>query len=350
MKGRKMRKKEGIVDQPSFSSPSSPSSLSRLPELNLAVDFAGIKMKNPVMVASGTFGYGEEFMEIFDVNQLGAIVVKGTTLEPRWGNPLPRIVETPSGMINSIGLQNVGVEGFIREKLPMFKRLGIVTPIIVNISGHSIEEFEEVARRLDGAGGIQGLELNISCPNIAYASARTFSHDPATTREVTARVRKVTRLPLIVKLSPDVTDIVAIAQAAVEGGADALAIMNTIPGMAIDAETRRAKIARGVGGLSGPAIKPIALRLIWTVFQAVKVPIVGMGGIMNGTDAIEFFIAGSKTVAVGTANFVNPKASVEVVDGIQAYLRRHGLNHTNELVGSLIIPAVTPHSAIRIPQ
>ena len=329
--------------------------------LNLSLDFAGIKMKSPVMVASGTFGYGEEFMNIFDVNQLGAIVVKGTTLEPRWGNPLPRIAETPSGMLNSIGLQNVGVEGFIKEKLPMFKRVGIRAPIIVNISGHSIEEFEEVARRLDQAagseprlggraGGIQGLELNISCPNIKYASSRTFSHDPKTTFEVVRTVRKKTRLPLIVKLSPDVTDIVEIAQSAVRGGADALAITNTFPGMAIDAETRRPKIARVEGGLSGPAIKPLALRLVWKVFQTVKRPIVGMGGIMNGTDAIEFFIAGASTVAVGTANFINPKASVEVLDGIAMYLKRHSLSHTKSLVGSLLVPTLNPQSAIRNPQ
>lgn len=326
--------------------------------MNLSLNFAGIKMKNPVMVASGTFGYGEEFMNIFDVNQLGAIVVKGTTLEPRWGNPLPRIAETPSGMLNSIGLQNVGVEGFIKEKLPMFKRVGIRTPIIVNISGHSIEEFEEVARRLDRAGGIQGLELNISCPNIKYApgghlskrgtpsegaSSRTFSHDPKTTLEVVRTVRKKTRLPLIVKLSPDVTDIVEIAESAVKGGADALAITNTFPGLAIDAETRQPKIARVIGGLSGPAMKPLALQLVWKVFQKVKKPIVGMGGIMNGTDAIEFFIAGASTIAVGTANFINPKASVEVLGGIQAYLKRHNLSHTKSLIGSL---QVNRHSSI----
>jgi len=303
--------------------------------LDLSLNFAGIKMKNPVMTASGTFGYGEELLEVFDVNQLGAIVVKGTTLEPRWGNPLPRIAETPSGMLNSIGLQNVGVEGLIKEKLPLLKKRGITTPIIVNISGYSMEEFEEVASRLDGAGGIQGLELNISCPNVTYASRRTFSHDPLMTREVVQRVRQKTRLPLIVKLSPDVTDIVEIAEAAAAGGADALAITNTFPGLAINAETRMARLARGEGGLSGPAIKPLALRLVWKVFQEVKLPIVGMGGIMSGTDAIEFIIAGATAVAVGTANFVNPKASLEVVEGIQAYLKRHGLSHTQELVGSL---------------
>lgn len=306
--------------------------------MNLSTSFAGIKMKNPVMVASGTFGYGEEFLPVFDVNLLGALVVKGTTLEPRWGNQLPRIVETPSGMINSIGLQNVGVEGFINEKLPMFKRKGLTLPIIVNISGHSMGEFEEVARRLDEAGGIQGLELNISCPNIAYASSRTFSHDPKTAREVVRLVRKVTRLPLIVKLSPDVTDIVEIAKAAEAGGADALAITNTFPGMMIDAETRKPKIARVEGGLSGPAIKPLALRLVWKVFKAVQLPIVGMGGIMNATDAVEFFIAGASTIAVGTANFVNPRASLDVVEGIQQYAKRHRLKNLKSLVGSLVVP------------
>ena len=300
--------------------------------MKLAVNIGGIRMKNPVMVASGTFGYGEEFSKFFDLSKLGAIVVKGTTLKPRLGNPCPRIVETDSGMINSIGLQNVGVENFIKDKLPFLRKFN--TPVIVNIAGFTVDEFCELAKRLN-VKGVSGLELNISCPNVKYSSKVKFSHDAKLTYQVTKRVRKNTKLPLIVKLSPDVTDITLIAKACEEAGADAVSLINTFPAMAIDTEAKKPILGNVEGGLSGPAIKPIALRLVWKVYQKIKIPIIGMGGIISAKDAIEFMIAGAKGIAVGTANFINPYSCIEILNGIKKYMHKHRMNSISKLIGSL---------------
>jgi dihydroorotate dehydrogenase (NAD+) catalytic subunit len=306
-------------------------------EPELSVDIAGIKMKNPVMTASGTFGYGEEYADLIDLNKLGAIVVKGITLKPREGNPPPRIVETPSGMLNAIGLENPGVEAFVKEKLPFLGKFN--TPLIVNIAGEKIEEYEELAKRLDDEEGIAGLELNISCPNIKLQASnfnlQTFAQDPKMTYEVVSKTRKATKLPLITKLSPEVRDITEIAKAAEEGGTDALSLINTLRGMAIDIETKKSRLASITGGLSGPALKPVALAMVWEVYKTVSLPIIGMGGIMEASEALEFFIAGASAVALGTANFVNPKASLEVIEGIRDYLIKHDIKNIKELTGTL---------------
>lgn len=298
---------------------------------NLAVEIAGIKMQNPVMTASGTFGYAEEFVPYLDLNRLGAIVVKTITLRPRPGAPPPRIVETPAGMLNAIGLQNVGIDAFIKEKLPYLKRLD--PPLIVNIAGESIEEYSELARRLSDQEGIAGIELNISCPNVE--NGMEFAQDPQLTSRLVSRIRRATTLPLIPKLSPNVTDIKAVARAAAEAGADALSLINTIVGMAIDLKRRRPKLANVTGGLSGPAIKPIALRMVWEVSQAVKLPLIGMGGILTAEDALEFLVVGARAVAVGTANFIDPLAPVKVIEGIEGCLRSMGIGEIGELIGSL---------------
>lgn len=298
----------------------------------LEVSVAGIRMKNPVMVASGTFGYGSEYVDFIDLNQLGAIVVKGVTSEPWPGNPMQRIIETPSGMLNAIGLQNVGVDGFIAEKLSYLRDFDV--PVIVNICGKRLEEYVEVTEKLDAEENVAALELNISCPNLD-CGGMSFGVDPELAGQLVKRVREQTALPLLVKLSPNVTDITVIARAIEDAGADGLSVINTLLGMAIDVKTRRPKLANVTGGLSGPAIKPVALRMVWQVYNAVKIPIVGMGGIMTGDDAIEFFIAGASAVAVGTANFVNPRASLDVTDGIGDYLERQGFDSIKELVGSL---------------
>ena len=302
---------------------------------SLEVNVAGIRMKNPVMTASGTFGYGSEYVDFIDLNKLGAVVVKGITSVPWTGNPMPRIFETPSGMLNAIGLQNVGVDGFIDKKLPYLRSFDV--PVIVNICGEQVEEYLEVTEKLDAADGVAAIELNISCPNL-HCGGMSFGVDPKLTDELVKGVRKKTNLPLLVKLSPNVTDITVIARAAEGAGADGLSVINTALGMAIDINTRRPQLANITGGLSGPAIKPIALRMVWQVYNAVSIPIIGMGGIMNGDDAIEFFIAGAAAVAVGTANFINPRASLDVVDDIQEYLERHGMRSIEELVGSLEVP------------
>ena len=299
---------------------------------SLEVNVAGIRMKNPVMTASGTFGYGSEYVDFIDLNKLGAVVVKGITSVPWTGNSMPRIFETPSGMLNAIGLQNVGVDGFIDKKLPYLRNFDV--PVIVNICGEQVEEYLEVTEKLDAANGVAAIELNISCPNL-HCGGMSFGVDPQLTDELVKSVREKTTLPLLVKLSPNVTDITVIARAAEGAGADGLSVINTALGMAIDINTRRPQLANVTGGLSGPAIKPIALRMVWQVYNAVSIPIVGMGGIMTGDDAIEFCIAGAAAVAVGTANFVNPRASLDVVDGIEAYLERHGMHSIAELVGSI---------------
>jgi dihydroorotate dehydrogenase (NAD+) catalytic subunit len=299
---------------------------------SLEVYVAGIHMKNPVMTASGTFGYGGEYADFIDLNQLGAVVVKGITSVPWTGNPMPRIYETPSAMLNAIGLQNVGVDAFIEKKLPYLRNFDV--PVIVNVCGKLQEEYVEVTEKLDAAEGVAAIELNISCPNL-NCGGMSFGVDPQLTCGLVKSVREKTSLPLLVKLSPNVTDITVIAKAAEDAGADGLSVINTLLGMAIDIKTRRPRLANITGGLSGPAIKPIALRMVWQVYNAVSIPIIGMGGIMNGDDAIEFFIAGASAVAVGTANFVNPRAPMEVIDGVRTYMEQYGVDSVKELVGSL---------------
>ena len=301
-------------------------------DLSLSVNIGGIQMRNPVMTASGTFGYGSEYIDFVDLNRLGAVVVKGVTSVPWPGNPMQRIMETPSGMLNAIGLQNVGVDGFISEKLPYLRDFDV--PVIVNVCGKTVEEYLIVTEKLNSAEGIAGIELNISCPNLD-CGGMSFGVDATLAHQLVKEVRAKSDLPLLVKLSPNVTDITLIARAVEDAGANALSAINTLLGMAINAETRRPELANVTGGLSGPAIKPVALRLVWEVYKSVSIPIVGMGGIMTATDAVEFFIAGSSAVAVGTANFVNPQASMEVVKGIHAYLNNADIGSIKELVGSL---------------
>ena len=299
---------------------------------SLNVNIGGIRMRNPVMTASGTFGYGSEYAGFVDLNRLGAVVVKGVTSVPWPGNPMDRIMETPSGMLNAIGLQNVGVDGFISEKLPYLQDFDV--PVIVNVCGKTVEEYLIVVEKLNDVSGVAGVELNISCPNLE-CGGMSFGVDATLAHQLVKAVRTKTHLPLLVKLSPNVTDITEIARAVEDAGADALSAVNTLLGMAINAETRKPELANVTGGLSGPAIKPVALRLVWEVYKSVSIPIVGMGGIMTATDAVEFFIAGASAVAIGTANFVNPKASLEVVEGIYAYLEKTNIKSIKELVGSL---------------
>lgn len=299
--------------------------------MNLEVNIGKLRLKNPVMTASGTFGYGEEFAEFIDLSRLGAVVVKGLSINAKEGNPPPRLVETASGMLNAIGLQNIGIERFIKEKLPFLKTYD--TSVIVNFFGDSVEEYETAAAMLSSQEGIHGLEMNISCPN-KQAGWCIFGTDPKVTFEVVSAVRKRTALPLIVKLSPNVTDISVMARAAVEAGADALSLINTITGMAIDIKTRRPRLGNVTGGLSGPAIKPVALRMVYEVYKAVKVPVIGMGGIMSADDAVEFMLAGASGIAVGTANFVNPLASIEILDGIIDYMEKEGIEAISSLTGT----------------
>lgn len=284
------------------------------------------------MTASGTFGYGREYAELVDLNRLGAIVVKGLSLMPTPGNPPPRIAETPSGMLNAIGLENVGLDVFLRDKLPYLRTLR--TPVVVNIYGKTDAEYAELAERLDGVPGVAALEVNISCPNVK-AGGVAFGVSAPTAAALVAEVRKRTRLPLMVKLSPNVTDVTEIARAAEGAGADILSLINTVTGMAIDIQTRRSRIANQTGGLSGPAIRPIALRMVWQVARVATVPVVGLGGILTASDALEFLIAGASAVQVGTANFVNPQAPLEIIDGISAYMARTGCATLDELIGSL---------------
>jgi len=303
----------------------------------LEVEVGGIRMKNPVMTASGTFGYGEEFSPFIDLDKLGAIVLKGISLKPKRGNPPPRIIETPSGILNAIGLQNVGVEVLINKKLPYLQKF--TTPVIINIFGDTLEEYVELARKLDNISqekGIAGLEINISCPNVQKGGI-VWGTEAQLTYKVVNNIRKVTTLPLIVKLSPNVTDIKVIAQAAEEAGADVLSLINTLVGMAVDVSLRRPKLANISGGLSGPAVKPVALWMVWQVFQTVNIPIIGMGGIMKAQDALEFIITGARAVSIGTANLVNPKAAIEIIKGIEEYLVENKIKDINELVGSLKI-------------
>jgi dihydroorotate dehydrogenase (NAD+) catalytic subunit len=299
--------------------------------LKLGVNIGGIAMNNPVTVASGTFGWGTEYQDFFDPAQLGALVMKGTTLHPRAGNPGVRIVETPSGMLNSIGLENPGVHAFKRDILPNIVNLGV--PIIVNIAGDTAEEYAEVAWELSQAKGVAGIEVNVSCPNVKKGGM-AFGTDPQALKEVVASVRNHTSLPVIVKLSPNVTDIVTMAKIAVEAGADALSIINTLLGMSIDIYRRKPVLGNIMGGLSGPAIKPVAVRMVWQISSAVDVPIIGMGGITTSQDALEFILAGATAVAVGTGNFVNPSATMDVLIGIREYMSCHKVTDINELIGA----------------
>jgi dihydroorotate dehydrogenase (NAD+) catalytic subunit len=296
----------------------------------LKVDIAGLRLRNPVMTASGTFGWGLEFSPYMDLERLGAIVVKGLSIRPRAGNPPPRIVETPCGMLNSIGLQNIGIERFIVEKLPGLGRYD--TPVIANIFGETVEEYAEAGRMLDGSG-VAAIEVNISCPNVKKGGI-LFGSDPREAGRVVRAVRGSTRLPMITKLTPNVADIKAMVRAVEDAGTDAVSLINTIPGMAVDVEKRRPALATVTGGLSGPAIRPVAVRMVWEARKAARVPIIGVGGIMNGRDALEFIIAGATAVQVGTASFVDPAASVRVVEEMEEYLVRHATS-VKELIGSL---------------
>ena len=298
------------------------------------VEIGGLRLKNPVMTASGTFGYGVELHDIMDLNRLGGIVVKGLSLTPVPGNPPPRIVETPCGMLNAIGLENIGIEVFVREKLPVLK--GYCVPVIANIYGTTEEEYGELARRIDSIDGIDAIEVNISCPNVK-AGGVAFGTDPDSAAAVVEAVKNHTGKTVIVKLSPNVTSVALIAKSVAAAGADAVSLVNTLTGMAIDAETRRPKLGNVTGGLSGPAIKPVALRMVWEVARAVDIPVIGIGGIMTAADAVEFMIAGASAVQVGTASFVNPRACIDIIDGMADYMARHDIAHVRGLVGSLVL-------------
>ncbi len=301
---------------------------------DLSVEIAGIKMRNPVMTASGTFGYGEEFSPYLDLDTLGAIVTKGLSLAPRAGNPTPRIVETPGGMLNAIGLQNVGIDAFIEKKIPFLRNLN--TPVIVNFFGNSIDEYAELAARLDLVPEVAAMEINISCPNVKHGGI-AFGVDPKAAFSVVKAVREMTIKPIIVKLSPNVTDIVEMAQACAEADADALSLINTLTGMAIDLDKRKPVLANVTGGLSGPALKPLALRMVWQVSRAVKLPIIGIGGITNAIDALEFMLAGATAVQIGTANFINPGIAQKITEDMELYLVKNGITDVKELVGALEI-------------
>ncbi|MBN2201466.1 dihydroorotate dehydrogenase [bacterium] len=299
---------------------------------DLSVRIAGLALKNPVLTASGTFGYGTEYAGYFDISLLGGIATKTVTLEPREGNPMPRLAETPGGMLNSIGLANVGIERFLSEKLPALE--GLDTRVIVNVAGNTAEEYAEVTSRAAAHPRVDAIEVNVSCPNVRHGGL-AFGTNPAATAEVTAAVRAATSKPVIVKLTPNVTDITEIARAAEAAGADALSLINTVLGMAIDIETRRPLIARRTAGLSGPAIKPIAIAKVYQVRQAVKLPLIGIGGIMRWQDAVEFLLAGATAVQTGTLHFVEPDGPVRVVEGIRRYSEEKGVASVTELVGAL---------------
>ncbi len=299
---------------------------------DLSIDFAGIRLKNPVLTASGTFGYGEEYAEFVDLNKLGGIIVKGISIKPIKGNPPPRIWETPSGMLNAIGLENPGVDVFLSDKLPYLRQFD--TAVIVNIFGYSLEDYVGVAERLDGVSGIDGLEVNISCPNVK-AGGMMFGTNVKASYELLAAVRNAVKLPVIAKLSPNVADITEFAKAARDAGCDGLSLINTLLGMAIDVRCRRPRIANCTGGLSGPAIRPVAVRMVWQTARAVSLPIIGMGGIASSDDALEFILAGASAIAVGTANFVNPRATIDVLSGLEKFLAEQGQEKLSSLIGKV---------------
>jgi dihydroorotate dehydrogenase (NAD+) catalytic subunit len=301
----------------------------------LAVELAGLRFKNPLIAASGTFGYGVEYEGILDISKLGGLVSKGLYLEPRDGCPTPRIAETPAGLLNAIGLQGVGVRAFVRDVLPRLARHDTV--VLVNVCGDTVQEYAEVSRILDDAPGVAGLEINISCPNVERGGI-LFGGDPRLTFEVVSAARRATRLPVIPKLSPNVADISVFARACEEAGADALSCINTLLGMAVDVETRKPRLAFGTGGLSGPAIRPIAVRMTWQAARAVRIPVIGIGGIGSAEDALEFMIAGASAVQVGTANFVDPGVYDRILAGLSDYLARHGLAQIGAVTGTLQFP------------
>ena len=291
----------------------------------------GLRLSNPVMTAAGTFGYGTEYAELFDIQKLGAIICKGTTLEPREGNPQPRLYETASGLLNSIGWQNIGVRALIQEKTPVWA--GWRVPVIVNIAGDSVEDYAQLARELDGVSGISGIEVNISCPNVKAGGA-AFGVRPDAAARVTAAVRAATSLPLIVKLTPNTADITGVAAAVAESGADAISLINTLKGMAIDIEKRRPAIGNIICGLSGPAIKPVALAMVYEVAGDVKIPVIGGGGIVAARDALEFIMAGASAVQVGSASYRNPRASLDILEGIERFLEEEGIQNLKEIIGA----------------
>lgn len=301
-------------------------------EPDLTTQLGPLKLKNPVMTASGTFGYGQEYENFVDPRQLGALVVKGISLQPRQGNPPPRIVETPAGMLNAIGLANMGAEAFIGERLPLLRELGAT--VIVNIYGHRLEDYGDLAAVFKGVRGVDALEVNISCPNVDQGGM-AFGVDPKTSGEVTRRVVESTDKPVIVKLSPNVTDITVIAKAVADGGAHAISLINTLTGMAIDIDRRTPKLSHVWGGLSGPAIRPVALYMVYRVVQAVDIPVIGIGGIMDYRNALEFLIAGAKAFQVGTGNFVKPRATLEILEGIRRFCKQMGIESLEDLIGTL---------------
>lgn len=300
-------------------------------KLDLKVNLGKLKLKNPVITASGTFGYGKEFAEFINLNHLGAIVTKGISLRPMKGNPTPRIVETSCGMLNAIGLQNPGLKYFIKEQLPYLNKLK--TKTIVNILGNSIDEYIELAEQLESAG-VDAIELNVSCPNVKKGGI-VFGTDPNIFKELIQSVRKRVKTPLITKLSPNVADIKVFAKIAEDSGSDIISLINTLTGMSIDIKTGRPKLANITGGLSGPAIKPIAVRMVWECYKSVSIPIIGMGGIMNSEDALEFMLAGATAVAVGTGNFINPQSTILVLNGIKSHMSANGIKSLNEIIGTV---------------
>jgi dihydroorotate dehydrogenase (NAD+) catalytic subunit len=300
-------------------------------DCDLTVRIGKITLKNPVVVSSGTFGFGEEFEGFIDLNRLGALIPKGISLEPMAGNPPPRIFETEGGILNSIGLQNPGFREFVKKKLPYYKNLK--THLIINFFGNTQKEYVELARRFDDVSGVSGLEMNVSCPNIRRRGI-VFGTDPPMAYRLVQAVRKATALTLMVKLSPNVTDIASMAKSVEEGGADAVSLVNTFRAMAVNIHTKKPELGNTIGGLSGPAIKPIALRMVWEVSRAVKIPIIGMGGIMNAQDAIEFILVGASAIQIGTANLVNPKTGIEVLQGIKRYLVQNRIDCLQKLIGT----------------
>ena len=299
---------------------------------DLSIELAGIRLRNPVIAASGTYGYGEEFARFVDLKRIGAVVVKGTSARPIAGNSPPRLFPTPSGMLNSIGLENVGVDAFIRDKMPFLRNAGC--SVIVNVFGFAEDEYIEVVEKLDGCDGIAAYELNISCPNTKHGGM-VFGTDPELTRNLTKVLKSRSKRPLFVKLSPNVTDIAEMALAAEDGGADALTVANTYLAMAIDTETFKPRIGNVTGGLSGPAIRPITLRMVYQCAKVVKIPVIGLGGIFAAEDAVEYFLAGAQAVQIGTANFQDPKALMHVLDGLGSFLQKRGMSTVRELVGKI---------------